>query len=251
MLMCTRCGGAWKYTRSSAASSRWYPKISPSLSFPFSQWLRSSMNYEERAPFTIFSSLLHTWSSTHMDQLYGLHSPSSSDYHHPPPFPPENLISPSHYPNFNSPAPFPIFGSDQLLSASSLVVSDAASMVAEIQGGGSGEEVSSAIRAKIATHPLYPKLLHAYIECQKVKRLFWPLSIWFLRKSGVLEEREKWKYESDDDVFVLVWFLIRKKKSITRSTERKTRVSVNWVAIVLVRKIIFSLPTFSQQPNGA
>lgn len=48
------------------------------------------------------------------------------------------------------------------------MVSDAASMVAEIQGGGSGEEVSSAIRAKIATHPLYPKLLHAYIECQKV-----------------------------------------------------------------------------------
>ena len=103
-----------------------------------------------------------------MDQLYGLYSPSSSDYHHPPPFPPKNLISPSHYPNFNSPAPFPIFGFDQLLSASSVAVSDATSMVAQIQGGGSGDEVSSAIRTQIATHPLYPKLLHAYIECQKV-----------------------------------------------------------------------------------
>ncbi|KAL6311984.1 hypothetical protein AAG906_011624 [Vitis piasezkii] len=41
-------------------------------------------------------------------------------------------------------------------------------MVAQIQEGGSGDEVSSAIRAKIATHPLYPKLLHAYIKCQKV-----------------------------------------------------------------------------------
>ena len=128
-----------------------------------------------------------------MDQLYGLRSPSSSDYHHhhPLPFPPDNLISPSHYPNFNSPAPFPVFGSDQLLSASSLAVSDAASMVAEIQGVVSGEEVSNAIRAKIATHPLYPKLIHAYIECQKVKRLSRPLSIWFLRKKRRVDEREK------------------------------------------------------------
>ncbi|KAJ6748533.1 HOMEOBOX PROTEIN TRANSCRIPTION FACTORS [Salix purpurea] len=32
----------------------------------------------------------------------------------------------------------------------------------------SEEEVSCAIRAKIASHPLYPKLLEAYIDCQKV-----------------------------------------------------------------------------------
>ena len=55
-----------------------------------------------------------------------------------------------------------------MLSASSVAVPNAASMVAQIQGGGSGDEVSSAIRTQIATHPLYPKLLHAYIECQKV-----------------------------------------------------------------------------------
>lgn len=59
------------------------------------------------------------------------------------------------------------FGSEQLFSASS-AVSDASSMAAEIQRGGSEEEVSSTIRAKIASHPLYPKLLEAYIDCQKV-----------------------------------------------------------------------------------
>jgi hypothetical protein len=32
----------------------------------------------------------------------------------------------------------------------------------------SQEEASCAIRAKIASHPLYPKLLEAYIDCQKV-----------------------------------------------------------------------------------
>jgi len=66
-------------------------------------------------------------------------------------------------------------------------VSDAASMGAELhqkqqqQSGGVGvgdhsnrnnsEEVSCAIRAKIASHPLYPKLLEAYIDCQKVYTL--------------------------------------------------------------------------------
>ena len=37
-------------------------------------------------------------------------------------------------------------------------------MVVEFQGF-SEEKVSNAIQAKIATHPLYPKLIHAYIEC--------------------------------------------------------------------------------------
>nr|XP_023908144.1 homeobox protein knotted-1-like 6 [Quercus suber] len=67
-----------------------------------------------------------------------------------------------------------VFGPDRLLSgSSSSAVSDATSMVAEIQRGGGGrtssdEEASGAIRAKISSHPLYPKLLQAYIDCQKV-----------------------------------------------------------------------------------
>ncbi|KAJ6888751.1 homeobox protein knotted-1-like 2 [Populus alba x Populus x berolinensis] len=122
-----------------------------------------------------------------MEELYGLQS-TSSDYSLQ--VPSENMVAPVanyyHPVGFTSPAgepSFPVFGSEQMFCGSS--VSDAASMVAELhqkqqqqQRGGVGvgdhsnsnnsEEVSCAIRAKIASHPLYPKLLEAYIDCQKV-----------------------------------------------------------------------------------
>ncbi|KAF9671617.1 hypothetical protein SADUNF_Sadunf12G0066100 [Salix dunnii] len=121
-----------------------------------------------------------------MEELYGLQS-TSSDYSFQ--VPSENMGAPVanyYYPvGFASPAgepSFPVFGSEQMFCGSS--VSDAASMMAELhqqhqQRGGAGagdhsnsnsseEEVSCAIRAKIASHPLYPKLLEAYIDCQKV-----------------------------------------------------------------------------------
>ncbi|EXC21662.1 Homeobox protein knotted-1-like 6 [Morus notabilis] len=65
------------------------------------------------------------------------------------------------------------FGSDPIFPASSSAVSDAASMAAaEAQrgsgGGGFADEFSGGVREKIASHPLYPKLLEAYIECRKV-----------------------------------------------------------------------------------
>ena len=44
-----------------------------------------------------------------------------------------------------------------MFSASS-AVSDAAAPM----------EVSSAVQAKIAAHPLYPKLLESFVDCQKV-----------------------------------------------------------------------------------
>ncbi|KAB1216633.1 Homeobox protein knotted-1-like 6 [Morella rubra] len=105
-----------------------------------------------------------------MDELYGLHS-TTTDF----------LVQPSmdnymvaNYQSFSSPVVgfgdrVPVFGPDRLLSGSvSSVETDAASMAAEIQRGGSGEEVYGATRAKIASHPLYPKLLQAYIDCHKV-----------------------------------------------------------------------------------
>ena len=124
-----------------------------------------------------------------MEELYGLQS-TSSDYSLQ--VPSENMVSPVanyyHPVGFTSPAgepSFPVFGSEQMFCGSS--VSDAASMGAELhqkqqqQSGGVGvgdhsnrnnsEEVSCAIRAKIASHPLYPKLLEAYIDCQKVYTL--------------------------------------------------------------------------------
>lgn len=109
-----------------------------------------------------------------MDELYGLHS-TTTDF----------LVQPSmdnymvaNYQSFSSPVVgfgdrVPVFGPDRLLSGSvSSVETDAASMAAEIQRGGSGEEVYGATRAKIASHPLYPKLLQAYIDCHKVKTTF-------------------------------------------------------------------------------
>ncbi|KAB2609320.1 homeobox protein knotted-1-like 6 [Pyrus ussuriensis x Pyrus communis] len=63
---------------------------------------------------------------------------------------------------------------DQMFSGSSSGVSDAASVVAagiQRRGGGEGgwgEEVSCQMNEMIASHPLYPKLLQAYIDCQKV-----------------------------------------------------------------------------------
>lgn len=88
------------------------------------------------------------------DQLYALSS-TTGDYMHPP----ETMeCPPSICQGFLG---FPAFASTDPMS-------DDASMVAQIQRVGSEEDVSSAIRAKIASHPFYPKLLQAYIDCQKV-----------------------------------------------------------------------------------
>ncbi|XP_022735634.1 homeobox protein knotted-1-like 6 [Durio zibethinus] len=105
-----------------------------------------------------------------MEELCGFHS-SATTAAYSMETQTENVLSPpGKHPGFPSQAvafPEHVFGSGQLLSGSS-GISDADSMVAEIQRGGSEEEVSSAIRAKIASHSLYPKLLQAYIDCQKV-----------------------------------------------------------------------------------
>lgn len=135
-----------------------------------------------------------------MDELYGIHS-NATDFsvHHPAV---DNYLVNNIYQSF-VPSPvagfgdrMPLFRPDRLLSGSvSSVVSDAASMVAEIQRE---EDVSGATRAKIASHPLYPKLLQAYIDCQKVKTetaFFFFQSVWLLGKRTesfffMIKERE-------------------------------------------------------------
>ncbi|XP_057952297.1 homeobox protein knotted-1-like 6 [Malania oleifera] len=112
-----------------------------------------------------------------MEEMYGLHSAPDFSTHDSPLLAPElqtQLVYPVDYHpaggGFASPPPplfhdrVPILGSSDPSSGAS----DAASMVAEVQRGGSEEEISSAIRAKIASHPLYPKLIQAYVDCQKV-----------------------------------------------------------------------------------
>lgn len=51
-----------------------------------------------------------------------------------------------------------------MFSASSAVTTLDPSTVA----GFRSDDVPAATRAKIAAHPLYPKLLEAFIDCQKV-----------------------------------------------------------------------------------
>ncbi|KAL5759861.1 hypothetical protein ACOSP7_018370 [Xanthoceras sorbifolium] len=78
---------------------------------------------------------------------------------------PENLMFPSDYTGLLCPGRIPTFGSDELLSAASAISSEAAPITPEVQRE---EDMSSVIKAKIASHPSYPRLLEAYIDCQKV-----------------------------------------------------------------------------------
>ncbi|KAG5536929.1 hypothetical protein RHGRI_024382 [Rhododendron griersonianum] len=103
------------------------------------------------------------------DSNYGLHStPSDYSDHRPPPpqMPtPDQLLSPLNYQAFAS----PLFGSssssDYIFSASSALTHvDPSTVLSQIQPD---DAVSASIRAKISAHPLYPKLLQAFIDCQK------------------------------------------------------------------------------------
>ncbi|KAK3041826.1 hypothetical protein RJ639_000342 [Escallonia herrerae] len=102
-----------------------------------------------------------------MEEIYGLHSNLMS---------PDNLIIPAEYHSLFSSSDhhrFPVFGSEELMSAAS-AISEAASVTAVMHKGrwvdddDDEEGASSVIKAKIASHPSYPKLLDAYIACQKV-----------------------------------------------------------------------------------
>ncbi|KAM7464642.1 hypothetical protein LguiA_032763 [Lonicera macranthoides] len=110
-----------------------------------------------------------------MEEMYGLHS-TPSDYADKFLLPPDNLIIPADYHYLFSPAGnrhrFPMFGSEDLISAAS-AISETASVTAVIHRDRRDEDEAEAdafsvIKSKIASHPSYPKLLQAYIDCQKV-----------------------------------------------------------------------------------
>lgn len=106
-----------------------------------------------------------------MDEMYGFQP--TVEYADKALMSPENLILPSDYQTLLSSAAFrdrvPMFGSDELLSVASVISSEAASIAPEFQRE---EDISTIIKAKIASHPTYPKLLEAYIDCQKVNHRF-------------------------------------------------------------------------------
>ncbi|KAL6985970.1 Homeobox protein knotted-1-like 6 [Sarracenia purpurea var. burkii] len=62
----------------------------------------------------------------------------------------------------------PMFGSSDHAFYASSQVSDDASTVVEIRRSNSKEEVSIVIPAKLASNPLYSKLIKSFIDCQKV-----------------------------------------------------------------------------------
>ncbi|KAL6190405.1 hypothetical protein ACLB2K_036803 [Fragaria x ananassa] len=108
-----------------------------------------------------------------MEEMYGFQSAvvdygdKSADYADRALMTPENLILPMDYQSLLSSGSFRdhrvpmMFGSDvgDLYSA--------ISSAPEFRRGGD-EDVFGAIKAKIASHPSYPRLVEAYIDCQKV-----------------------------------------------------------------------------------
>ncbi|GAB4839758.1 Homeobox protein knotted-1-like 6 [Ancistrocladus abbreviatus] len=107
-----------------------------------------------------------------MDEMYGIHP--AVEYSDKALMSPENIILPSDYQAFITSAAasfrdnrIPVFGSGELLSVAS-AISEAASVVTPSEIIQRDGDVSTAIKAKIASHPRYPRLLQAYIDCQKV-----------------------------------------------------------------------------------
>ncbi|CAF2045911.1 homeobox protein knotted-1-like 6 isoform X1 [Brassica rapa] len=109
-----------------------------------------------------------------MDGMYGFH-PTDGDYSDKAVLmmSPDNLMFPSDYQTLLCSSAgdnrvSDVFGSDELLSAAaSALSSEAASIAPEIPRN--DDKVSlGVIKGKIACHPLYPRLLQAYIDCQKV-----------------------------------------------------------------------------------
>ncbi|KAK4357513.1 hypothetical protein RND71_023123 [Anisodus tanguticus] len=125
------------------------------------------------------------------DEMYGFHS--TSDYADKALMSPENLMMQTEYNNFhnynnNNTLNTPMFGSDDVqLSSEAANSFTKNNNIHQIRGGNCGggssrrddnnnnnnnedydEDGSNIIKAKIVSHPYYPKLLDAYIDCQKV-----------------------------------------------------------------------------------
>ncbi|XP_048138495.1 homeobox protein knotted-1-like 6 isoform X3 [Rhodamnia argentea] len=119
-----------------------------------------------------------------MEELYGLHvsmeaavpedlqvSPGESyrNHHHSCHLPFSSFVHPQ------GSASFHLCGSDhhQFLVPGSSAASDAGSCMVAVADDGEeeeddvGDDVSRTLRAKVAAHPLYPKLLEAYVDCHK------------------------------------------------------------------------------------
>ncbi|XP_039062033.1 homeobox protein knotted-1-like 6 isoform X2 [Hibiscus syriacus] len=99
-----------------------------------------------------------------MDGMYGFNA-TAGEYGDKALMSPENTILPSDdHAWLCSLGRVPMFGSDELIFAAS-AISEGASITPEIR---LEEDISCVVKAKIASHPSFPRLLQAYIDCQKV-----------------------------------------------------------------------------------
>ncbi|XP_068641548.1 homeobox protein knotted-1-like 6 [Aristolochia californica] len=99
-----------------------------------------------------------------MEDVYGLHH--TVDYCDQSSMSSENFVSQADLQSIFAAGRIPIFASDQVFEAAPITD---ASLAPDVRGGhGNADEISRAIKAKIASHPRYPRLLEAYIDCQKV-----------------------------------------------------------------------------------
>ncbi|KAI6694857.1 hypothetical protein NL676_022567 [Syzygium grande] len=107
-----------------------------------------------------------------MDEMYGLYGGGGGggeEYSERALMSPDNLVLPSEYQAWLFSAGFrdnriPMygFGSEEFVSSAS-GMSETASVTPDQE-----DAAETAIKSKIKSHPSYPRLLHAYLDCQKV-----------------------------------------------------------------------------------
>ncbi|NP_001312256.1 homeobox protein knotted-1-like 6 [Nicotiana tabacum] len=109
------------------------------------------------------------------DEIYGFHS--TSEYADKALMSPENLMMQTEYNmtyhNYNTLSTPPMmFGSDDVQLSSEAANSENNNIHHQIRGSCSRrddtEDASNIIKAKVVSHPFYPKFVRAYIDCQKV-----------------------------------------------------------------------------------
>lgn len=108
-----------------------------------------------------------------MEEMCGFHNPTANDYSDKVLFTPENL-TPAEYRSFD----YTSAGYDLVYGSPDDLISEAASssitpgvIFRRLIGdeyGDDHDDALSVIKAKIASHPRYTKLLQAFIDCQKV-----------------------------------------------------------------------------------
>ncbi|GFY88261.1 homeobox protein knotted-1-like 6 [Actinidia rufa] len=90
-----------------------------------------------------------------MEEMYGFHPTTTDDA--------ENLmILPAEYDSFYS-SSSAIFGSDELISETASITPEVGQGVIE----GRDDHVSGMIKARVKSHPRYPELIEAYIDCRQ------------------------------------------------------------------------------------